>query len=284
MKRKKGLRCMLAAFVVMTALIVGKSTAEARTKTDKLTLYTGEKISYSYIGLGNVKKVTSSKKSVVAAKKYKGGSYMTAKKAGKANVTVKGSRGKWIHKITVRKPNFKTSVSPTPEGDFLVSVKNNNPSWFDWVEVVFTFRDAAGNPVTERTATMWRVGPKMTAVGTIYAPVYNENVDYSKTTWELSWDRDVDAKYTNYAKKVKFSENRVGNSLYVTAKTKKKYKGKGWIYIGYDVKFYDANGQVIKVENYYCSLYSGEQSDKTEIYCPSDAVSYSITKRVVEKK
>lgn len=278
---KKSIKCLIAMIVMVMAFTVTGVTAEAKTKTDKMTLLVGEKTGYTYIGMGSIKSVKSSKKSVVAAKKYKGGSLMTAKKAGKANVTVKGSRGKWIHKITVKKASFKVNYTRTADGDFIVSFKNNTSVYLDSAQVTLTFKDSAGNKVVDRTAYIEVLGPKQTGYDRITDPWYYDNIDYSKTTYTINYNRTIDASYKNYSKKVKFTESKSGN--YINVKAKTSYKGKGTIYIGYEAKFYDSNKKLIDVANYSTTLYNSSKSSTTQIYMPSDAASYKITKRVVLK-
>lgn len=257
-------------------------------------MLTGEKISYSYYGMGNLKSVKSSKKSVVTAKKSKGRAVITAKKKGSAKVTSKGTRGTWIHKITVKKFDVKVSAKIINDGDdLLITAKNKTACWFDDLYVEVYWRDSTGAVVTTSTAYMDVVGPNDTACGTAYIPYYYDNIDYSKTTYSVDYNRTIDAKYTNYEKKVKVTTKvtkRPDASTYtfgkikLTAKPKKKYKGKGYIYIGYEVKFYDAAGNIVDVYTTRNSTISkGKKSATTEISWPYDATSYKVTKRIVEK-
>lgn len=278
---KKSIKCLIAMIVMVMAFTVTGVTAEAKTKTDKMTLLVGEKTGYTYIGMGKIKSVKSSKKSVVTAKKYRGGSLMTAKKAGKANVTVNGSRGKWIHKITVKKASFKVNYTRTADGDFIVSFKNNSSVYLDRCQVTLTFKDSKGNKVTTATAYMNVLGPKQTGYDTIMDPYYYDNIDYSKTTYTIDYNRSIDASYKNYSKKVKFTESKSGN--YINIKAKTSYKGKGDIYIAYEVKYYDSKKQLIDVANYTTTLYKSRKNSTTQIYMPSSAASYKITKRVMLK-
>lgn len=285
MKNRKSIKCLLAAFAMVMVLSLTGITANAATKTDSFTLLVGEKLPISYIGMGTIKSVSSSKSKVAKAQKKGSGIQITAKKAGKTNVTVKGSRGNtFIHKITVAKANFKvTPITFIPNtyggGDLVVSIKNNTPAGIDWFDVNFSFKNAAGVEVESRTFTAFYVGKKQTATGTVYISDVSQ-VDFNQTSYTLKYRRSADAKYSNYAKKVKFSESRDGNYINITAKTKSKYKGNGTISIAYEITYYDAAGNIIDMSDYTASLSSTRQSNTTQIYVPSDAANYSINKRV----
>ena len=66
-KVMKKLLCACLA-LAMLITIIPPVTAEAATKTEKMTLYKGEVVSVSTL-LGTIKSVSSSKKSVVSAKR-----------------------------------------------------------------------------------------------------------------------------------------------------------------------------------------------------------------------
>jgi hypothetical protein len=115
------------------------------------------------------------------------------------------------------------------------------------------------------------------------------NIDYSKTTYSIETSRSYNYKYTNYEKKVKVTEDVTtsGSSRYLnlTAKFKKKYKGSGSVYIAYEIEFFDENGQSLRLSNGYTAILSKSTQSKTiEVPYPYNAVSYKVTKRVVEKK
>lgn len=288
MKNRKPIKCLLAAFAMVMVLSLTGITANAATKSEKLTLLVGEQYKPVYIGMGTIKSVKSSKSKVANAKKKSGGIQITAKKAGKTNVTVKGSRGNtFIHKITVAKANFV--VAPTdfiPDsyggGDLIVTLTNKTPVGVDWFDIDFIFKNAAGGEVKKSSKTIFYVGKKQKASASIYFTSSEVNqIDLSKTTYQISYRRSAEATYTNYVKKIKFSEKRQDNILYITAKPKKKYKGNGTIYLSYEVTSYDAAGNVIDFSENRGSLSSTRKSDTTPVYLNSNAVRYSIKKRVL---
>lgn len=281
-KSKKSFKGL--ALVMAMALTFGFTgiTAQAQTKTSNITLLKGEKVNYSYIGLGTIKKVKTSNKKIVAAKKYQGGSRMTAKKVGKANITVTGTNGNWIHKVTVKKPDFKVKYSSTKDGDILVSLQNKTSVYVDNFTITLIFKDSQGNQVTTKSAYMYYVGPKAKAYEIVNNPAeYYSNIDLNKTTYKITYNRSADATYKKYSA-VTFSDKKTSNN-YIAANAKTKYKGNGYIYIAYEVKFYDVNKNLIDVTCYTASLSKSVKSKTTEIYMPSSAASYKITKRVYLK-
>jgi len=271
---KNSMKCFIALFVMALALSVTGITAQAATKTKKLTLYVGEKVEYTYIGIGSLKSVKSSKSKVVSAKKKSGHSVMQAKKAGKATVTVKGTRGTFKYNITVKKPSFSVSIQSLQNEYALVNVKNNTSGFFDSVDVILTLKDANGNPIAQKTVFINYLGSKKTALDKLYYGSY-DNVDISKTTYSVSFSRNLNATYKNYDSKVKWNSYQQDGKVYVTVST--SYKGSGSIYAGYNVVFYDAIGNVINCSyDTYDFLYKNKKVNTTEFYVPDGAVSYTI--------
>ena len=274
------MKCLLAFFVLAFVFVVNSVSVEAKTKTEKLTLFKGEKVSYYYIGLGSIKSVKSNKSNVVSVKKKNGSVYMTAKKTGSAKVTVKGSRGTYVHKITVKNATFDVKLDTLNENYLLVTVKNKTAGYFDSVDIDFTFRDANNNVIGEKKAYISAVGSKKTGYDTI--STYNiKNADLSKVNYKITFYRNVDSKYKNYDKQVKYSDTKSGN--YVKLTTKSSYKGNGGIYAGFTVFFYDASGKLINIYDGYNYLYKNKKSQTVDIYIPSGVVTYKVVKRVYLK-
>lgn len=287
MKNKKVMKSIMAMFVMILAFSCFSITAEAATKTKKMTMYVGETFSYSYIGMGNIKSVKSNKKSVVTAKKIKNGStvynQMTAKKKGSAKVTVKGTRGTYIYKITVKKkPNIVVSITPRTDGYATVTVNNKSSVYIENVNVEITYRNAAGTVIGDSTARIYCLGAKNKFADQVYPSVYPyraTDIDWSKTTYKIVYDRNPEYKYSNYTKKVKYTYS-VKNG-YLNIKTKISYKGNNSVYAGYTVYFYDAAGNVVDVDNFYNYLSGSNAKYRTSTYTmrmPSDAVTYKISK------
>ena len=285
--KKSKVQWLLAVLAVIMMVGTAGMTVSAKTKTDKLTLLVGDKVEYFYIGIGNVKSVKSSKKSVVTAKKVKGGSKITAKKAGKANVTVKGARGKWVHKVTVKKPSFDIKTALSADKRYInVTFKNKTSVFLNYVELTFTFKNSkgenlytyTGEPYTS-TGWMYSIGKNNTANCQIYIPQSYKDIDLSKTTCTYTWKRySADSSYTNYSNKVTVKSSKKGD--YINIKATSKYKGKKEIYIGYDILFYDANKQLIQIDNRSTSLSKYRKNSTIKAYVPNNMASYTIKKRI----
>ncbi len=227
---KKTMKSVIAVFAMVLVLGCAGVTAEAATKKDKMTFYVSEQFGYSYSGMGKVKSVKSSKKSVVTAKKKKvngtTGCVMTAKKKGKAKVTVKGTRGTWIHTITVKaKPKFSLNVTRRADSYFTVELKT--PSvYVDDVKVAVQLLDAAGNVLDTEMVYFYKVGKKNTVAEDMYvsSSIADKVASYN---WAYQYDRSPDYKYSDYSKKVTWKCTK--SNGYLNIKTTTKYKGKNWI-------------------------------------------------------
>lgn len=291
MKNKNTIKSILAMLIMVMAFSLVSITAEAATKTKKLTLYVGEKIQYTYIGLGTMKSVTSNKKSVVTAtkKKDKSGYYseMVAKKKGSAKVTVKGTKGTFVYNITVKsKPVINVSLEQRADGYVNVTVQNKSSVYFDSVNVYISYKDAAGNEVDSDRVYVDYLGAKKTACSNVY-PSYSKGIDLSKTTYTITYDRDFggDYSYTDYTNKVKYTASL--SNGYLNIKTSITYKKNGYVYAGYTVYFYDAAGNVVGVRdgyNYMSGSTKKYRTSSTNISAPKTAVSYKLVKRAFLKK
>lgn len=275
-KRKKVISLFLAVMLVTGICSV---PVQAKTEKKSATMYVGEKLDI-YPIVGTIKKVKSGTSKIASAKKNGSSVIVTAKKPGKTTITIKGSYGNCIYKITVKKLQFDLSVSQTGSDCAVVTVKNKGTAYYDSVDVVCTLRDASGNPVSEESVTLYAVASKSTANTDVHT--YDEYVDMSKTTVAISSYRRNTYKCKDYTSKVKYTYNVVENSyggkeLRVTTST--NYKGDGTIRAAYDVFFYDAADNILSVYNNYNALYSTERVETSEISFPADAVRYEVKER-----
>lgn len=274
---KKSIKCLIALMIMAMAFCVTGVNAQAAKKTQKVTFFVGEKIQHSFIGMGKVKSVKSSNSKVVTAKKYKSGIVTESKKKGKATITTKGTRGSYVYKVTVKNPDIKVSL-PTNLGDSVVSVKNDGSGYFDSISVLYHLYDAAGNELGTEREFYNCVGSKKIAYGSIYLSKYRyANADFSKTTYEINWNRSLRAKFKDYTKKVKFTATESNGK--VNVKTSMSYKGKGYVYAGYSVFFYDAAGNVVEVRDSYHFLYKKQKTKTYSISKPNDAVSWKLVNK-----
>ena len=285
MKNMKTIKSIVAMLVMVLALGCISLTAEAATKTEKLTLYVGEQVAYNYIGLGKVKSVKSSKSNIVKASKYKSGSKMVAKKKGKAKVTVKGTSGTYIYNVTVKAaPKFNVKVTPRADGYINVDLQNKSSVYYNSVTVELTYRDAAGTAIGSDTETFYYVGGKKKSVSQGF-PTFNSyelknTVDWSKTSYTVTWDRSIGYKYSDYTKKIKFSSKEVteGGSKYLQITFSTTYKGTNGIWPACEVVYYDAAGNIVDVQKYFAYLSGSKKyrSSTQKNRIDSDAVTYKI--------
>ena len=269
----KLLKVMVAVLAITLAFGLTGNTAQAA-KKKSVTIFKGEKVAYT-IFLGKLKSVKSSKKSVCSVSKEDGKAILTAKKTGKSTVTLKTNRGSLIYKVTVKGNPFKLSYTNKSKG-IVVQGVNNSSKAFNWATVTATFCDAAGNPVTEETGTLWHVGPKQKAYADIN--VYKSGIDFSKTKLTVypdGWSRGLEAKYKGYGKNVKSSIKVESGRYKLHAST--KYKGRGGVYVAADIAFKDASGNIVDVNSEFLYLYKNKKVDTTTgITMPYGATSYEV--------
>ena len=243
------------------------SVAEAATKTSNITMYVGETTQL----LLSPKSIKSSNKKVVKGYKKKneyGNTwyYMSAKKTGKATVTVKTQYTTYKYKVTVKKhkvsADFKMLESQY-RNSLLISVKNATGQTFDDVAVKYTLKDAAGNVLKEDTVTVSHVLDKKTSYATVSLPSDMGQVDVSKSSVKVTnVSHDPGSKYKDISKKIKVTDE-VSESTQSGVKVKITLKNttKKFPYKSIQVKLFDENGELIGVEDAYISL--GESATNT---------------------
>ena len=284
--KKNTLKTVFAMLVMVMVFSLTGITAQAATTTKKMTLYVGEKFTYSYIGMGKVKSVSSSNKSVVTAKKKSGKNEMTAKKKGSATVTVKGTRGTYKYKITVKsKPKFDVKLERRADGYVNVKIDNKSNVYCDSMDIEISFKNAAGQEVTKEKAHIYYLGAKKSAASNVY-PFPNNGIDYSKTTYKITYDRYPDKSYSDYTKNVKFSTSKKNDK--VTVKTSINYKKSNYVYAGWTLYFYDAKKNVVEIRDGYNFMSGSEKkyrTNTTDVYMPYGATSYKlVNKRAMLEK
>ena len=214
-------------------------------------------------------------------KKKSGNALLTAKKPGKATVTIKTTGGSFKYIVTVKKNPFKISYAPMQNG-IMISVKNTSSLFFRSVNVTATLCDRNGNPLNQKSAYVFYLGKGQTGYDSIYISSFDTSVDITKTKFKISsWSRDLDYKNTNYSSKVNVraieSTNSYGRKeLKFSANT--NYSGKGTIYVAQDIICYGANGRILSVINNSTSLYN-TRNVYTATYgdsLPTDCVSYKV--------
>lgn len=274
-KVMKKLLCACLA-LAMLITIIPPVTAEAATKTEKMTLYKGETVEITAF-YGIIKSVSSSKKSVASVKKKSGKAVITAKKSGKATVSVKTNRGSFKYVITVKKLDITVKLTDMGKGYMLLTVKNNTKQTFTQIAVDYVLKNDQGATFKTDTTTVSDVVAGKTVYDKIYYDNYNYTVDAAKCSAKVVGDsRSLMAKYKNVTSKIKTSktEKDGGNGiLEIVFKTKNTQK-KDSAYVTHYVLIYDSNNQVIGLTKDYEYLKAGKMdtgSVKAGTYYYGDA-------------
>ena len=262
------------AVVMMLAAVAPNApvTAQAATKTKSLTLYKGESGYLSAVG-GEVKSVSSNKKSVVSVSKDKKYNYQVnfkAKKTGKATVTIKTSRGTIKYAMTVKKLDVTCKLTDMGNGYLLLSLKNNTKQTFTGVGVQYELKNEFGETVVKNETIVSDAVAGKTVYDKIYYDNYSYNVDVSKCSVKAVADnRSLSCKYKNESSKVSKSiteDTDANGNIKLTVKSKntlKKEQVRGYHYI----LIYNTDGQVVDLKTVYFSLKAGAvDTDTTTIY------------------
>ena len=262
--KKLGKKLMaLVVALAMIATVIPVVNAEAAT-TKKVTMYVGEAF-YTYVSGQKVKSVSSSDKNVVKASKdsdYKRQVNFTAKKAGKATITVKvkdyyNKTVTYKYAITVKKLSFDTSFVSSAGGYVCVGVKNKTAQTFDKVVIQYTFKDANGEVVAQNTDTVYRVPTKKTTYTNIYVGSSNmELIDLSQSSVKVTAvAHEPDYSYKDVSTKITVTpKDEVVNDRSVTFNITSKNTTNQYV-TGYNyVMIYDEAGTLLGVEDLMLSL------------------------------
>jgi hypothetical protein len=219
-----------------------------------------------------IKSVSSNKKSVAPAAKDKTSTYkaqITAKKAGKATVTIKTTGGTVKYNVTVKKLDVTADFTDIGNGYLLIKAKNNTKQTFTTVELKYTLKDASGEVMEETTTPVYDV----VAGKTVYKKIsYNQSTftpDLSQCSVKAVSDyRSTNAKYTNASSKVTTTvtdeRDVTGRSIKFTIKHKNTLKQtvSGNVYI----LVYDADGNLVD-ENSRSFYLKSKATDTTSASC-----------------
>ncbi len=281
-------RRLMGTMVLVMALVAGifgakAPDASARTTTKSVTLLKGEKYVVSAF-LGKITSVKSSKKSVMAVKKNSSlKATCTAKKAGKATVTVRMTGGTvYRYKFTVKALKLQiklhsvnyTTGSVNTTSNIALEIVNKSGVYIPTATYKLRLYDQAGSELETKEHSVSDLVPG----AKIYKMItyYGNPVGNIKLIGKVKGTRYSDRKYYNYSKKVKVTTSKSGSTIQVKMKNKTKKTVNGEA----DVVFYNDNGEIIYIRS--CSFYlKSKESTTTNVTLYSDIqnAKYKIFKR-----
>lgn len=254
---KRVLSVFLAVAMIVT--ILPPVTAQAATKTEKMTLYKGEIVkNYVY---GTLKSVSSSKKAVATVKKDSGNAVITAKKPGKATISIKTNRGTFKYAVTVKKLDVTATLSDMGNGNMLLTVKNNTKQTFTYVSVDYVIKNDQGETVKTDTKLVDDVVAGKTVYDYVYYDSYHYTVDETLCSAKVVGDdRSLTAKYKNVASSIKTTideDTSAADTIKLTIKSKNTQK-KEAAYVDHYVLIYNSMDQVIGLKTVSFYLKAGK--------------------------
>ena len=247
---KRVLSVFLAVAMIVT--ILPPVTAQAATKTEKMTLYKGEIVkNYVY---GTLKSVSSSKKAVATVKKDSGNAVITAKKPGKATISFK-------YAVTVKKLDVTATLSDMGNGNMLLTVKNNTKQTFTYVSVDYVIKNDQGETVKTDTKLVDDVVAGKTVYDYVYYDSYHYTVDETLCSAKVVGDdRSLTAKYKNVTSSIKTTideDTSAADTIKLTIKSKNTQK-KEAAYVDHYVLIYNSMDQVIGLKTVSFYLKAGK--------------------------
>ena len=243
----------------MIVTILPPVTAQAATKTEKMTLYKGEIVkNYVY---GTLKSVSSSKKAVATVKKDSGNAVITAKKPGKATISIKTNRGTFKYAVTVKKLDVTATLSDMGNGNMLLTVKNNTKQTFTYVSVDYVIKNDQGETIKTDTKLVDDVVAGKTVYDYVYYDSYHYTIDETLCSAKVVGDdRSLIAKYKNVTSSIKTTideDTSAADTIKLTIKSKNTQK-KEAAYVDHYVLIYNSMDQVIGLKTVSFYLKAGK--------------------------
>lgn len=258
-KVMKKLLCACLALAMLITVIPPVTATQAATKTEKMTLYKGEAV--NVYPLGTLKSVSSNKKAVASVKKDGNKAVITAKKAGKATISLKTNRGTLKYAVTVKKLDITATLSDMGNGYMLLKVKNNTKQTFTYVNIDYTIKNDQGETIKTDTRMVSSVVAGKTVYDYVYYDSYNYTVDETLCSAKAVSDtRSLDAKYKNVASSIKTSideDTSTEDTIKLTFKSKNTQK-KNTAYVEHYVLIYNSMDQVIGLKTVSFYLKAGK--------------------------
>jgi hypothetical protein len=294
---KKCIGKYIAMFLTFAMVLAAAAPGEVQAAVKKQTMYIGEEIYLT--NFYAVKSVSSTDKSVVSITKDKSNKLhanVRALNKGTSTVTVKTKKGTFKYKITVKNLDVTSYLTDLGNGKYLLSVKNNTAQTFETMTLECTLRDAEGNALEPKTATVKNAVSKKT----VYAVISNTDEsfvpDLSQSTVTVQTaERSLIAKYVNVSSRMKTTVKRkdkgTSNKMKFTVSTKNTLSGKyvsGNVYI----IIRDGDGKIVNMttpkdsfalnggatsKKYSCTASFPEGTDTGSYTYEVKTVAYSIT-------
>lgn len=255
---KRVLSVFLAVAMIVT-ILPQVATTQAATKTEKMTLYKGEIVkNYVY---GTLKSVSSSKKAVATVKKDSGNAVITAKKPGKATISIKTNRGTFKYAVTVKKLDVTATLSDMGNGNMLLTVKNNTKQTFTYVSVDYVIKNDQGETIKTDTKLVDDVVAGKTVYDYVYYDSYHYTIDETLCSAKVVGDdRSLIAKYKNVTSSIKTTideDTSAADTIKLTIKSKNTQK-KEAAYVDHYVLIYNSMDQVIGLKTVSFYLKAGK--------------------------
>jgi hypothetical protein len=267
MKRISKVFAILLTFVFAVSVIAVGTPAEVyAAKTTTITMVKGEKLEFA-ADYYNVKSVSSSKKSVVTAKKNPDEStevILTAKEKGTSNVSIKTDRGTKKYTIKVVGNSIKIKAVAQAGSYLIYEITNNTSVTFEHFYFNWTAKDSDGDELKTGNDYVSYLTAKSTAYASVYLG-YGNTASLKKSTAKADLTghkRYPQYKYTDQASKVKVTVTEKVSGSDVNFKVKFKSSVNEYVSAVADVIFYDSDDNIIDVQNVSNSLGKKETSTR----------------------
>lgn len=284
---KKVLKKILPLFLILIVAFAAISPLQLRAatkgKVQNIEMYVGE--AYEYTNYSKVKSIKNTKKSVVEISKRKDNdkyTEFTAKKAGKAKITVNTQSGTVVFNLTVKAPKFEYKFYSIGSGEILAEVTNKNKAIFEDGKFKYTLKGADGTEYASDEVTVQTLMPNSKSYARIYFNYNSFEPDMSKTEMKLvSLLRSPNRKYVNANKKLIIKDevkSQEEDKVVVSINTKNngKVTMNGYLH----VIFYDPSGAPIDVISRNIYLKEGA-IDTNDATCYLKMINYETKQRVL---
>ncbi len=200
---KKLMAAFLFAFTFTFFAAIPASKAQAETQKASYTLYAGQKSFYmNYHNYETLKSAKSSNSDIVTAKKDSQYDRMnlSAKKVGKATVTIKTSLGNTVYlTVKVVKPGLSAKIVNVSEDNVIVKVSNSSNLTYELAYVQYKLKNSDGSEVKASTTSVSNIVPKSSSYFVLFT--YNNfffNISKSKSKVSVILKGDKAPTYYPY--------------------------------------------------------------------------------------